>query len=78
MGQKQKTEGGKEKKERLNVGNNNGQLRIAKPPRVVHAKPPCILDSCHSFCSVVSGEYLTAHQKEADYTKIGFAIKRFY
>ena len=27
MGQKQKTE--KKKKERLNVGNNNGQLRIA-------------------------------------------------
>ena len=25
---------------RLNDGNNNGQLRIATPPRVVHAKPP--------------------------------------
>ena len=28
------------KKERAKVGNNNGQLRIATPPRVVHAKPP--------------------------------------
>ena len=25
---------------RLNFGNNNGQLRIATPPRVAHAKPP--------------------------------------
>ena len=24
----------------LNDGNNNGQLRIATPPRVAHAKPP--------------------------------------
>ena len=30
----------KRKKERLNDGNNNGQLRIATPPRVAHAKPP--------------------------------------
>ena len=36
VGQKQKTE----KEERLNNGNNNGQLRIAMPPRVAHAKPP--------------------------------------
>ena len=28
------------KKERAKVGNNNGQLRIATPPRVSHAKPP--------------------------------------
>ena len=25
---------------RPKVGNNNGQLRIATPPRVAHAKPP--------------------------------------
>ena len=30
----------KRKKERLNDGNNNGQLRIATLPRVAHAKPP--------------------------------------
>ena len=29
-----------EKERRLNDGNNNGQLRIAKPPQVAHAKPP--------------------------------------
>ena len=34
--QKQKTE----RKRRAKVGNNNGQLRIAMPPRVTHAKPP--------------------------------------
>ena len=27
-------------RERPNDGNNNGQLCIATPPRVVHAKPP--------------------------------------
>ena len=37
-GQKQKTE--KREKERPKVGDNNGQLRIAPPPRVAHAKPP--------------------------------------
>ena len=30
----------KKKRERPKVGNNNGQLRIATPPRVAHAKPP--------------------------------------
>ena len=35
VGQKQKTE-----RKRAKVGNNNGQLRIATPPRVAHAKPP--------------------------------------
>ena len=40
VGQKQKTEREKERRERLNDGNNNGQLRIAMPPWVVHAKPP--------------------------------------
>ena len=41
VGQKQKTEKKKRgKKEKLKVGNNNGQLRIATPPRVVHAKLP--------------------------------------
>ena len=30
----------KRKKERLNDGNNNGQLRIANATSVVHAKPP--------------------------------------
>ena len=39
VGQKQKTEKKKEKKERPKVGNNNGQLRIATPPWVGHAKP---------------------------------------
>ena len=29
-----------QKKIRARVGNNNGQLRIATPPRVAHAKPP--------------------------------------
>ena len=37
--QKQKTEE-KKKEKRLNDGNNNGQLRIATPPRGAHAKPP--------------------------------------
>ena len=37
VSQKQKTE--KKEKKRLNDGNNNGQLRIATPPRVAHAKP---------------------------------------
>ena len=40
VGQKQKTERKKREKERPKVGNNNGQLRIATPPRVAHAKPP--------------------------------------
>ena len=31
---------GQKQKKRLNEGNNNGQLRIATPPRVAHAKPP--------------------------------------
>ena len=39
VGQKQKTEK-ERKKERLNDGNNNGQLHIATPPQVAHAKPP--------------------------------------
>ena len=38
VGQKQKPE--RERKERLNDGNNNGQLLIATPLRVAHAKPP--------------------------------------
>ena len=38
VGQKQKTE--KKKRERAKVGNNNGQLRIATPPWMAHAKPP--------------------------------------
>ena len=37
VGQKQKTE---REERRPKVGNNNGQLRIATPPRVAHAKPP--------------------------------------
>ena len=40
VGQKQKTEKRERKRERPKVGNNNGQLRIATPPRVAHAKPP--------------------------------------
>ena len=42
MSQKQKTEKREKerKKERLNDGNNNGQLCIATPPRVAHAKLP--------------------------------------
>ena len=38
-----KAKDGKEKKrekERPKVGNNNGQLSIATPPRVAQAKPP--------------------------------------
>ena len=35
VGQKQSTE-----KKKREVGNNNGQIRIATPPRVAHAKPP--------------------------------------
>ena len=30
----------RERKKRPKVGNNNGQLRIAKPPKVAHTKPP--------------------------------------
>ena len=37
VGQKQKTER-KRKKERLNDGNNNGQLCIATPPRVAQSR----------------------------------------
>ena len=39
VGQKQKTEEKKKEKERAKIGNNNGQLRIATPNRVAHAKP---------------------------------------
>ena len=41
VGQKQKTEKKKRerKRERLNNDKNNGQLRIATPPRVAHAMP---------------------------------------
>ena len=36
-----KAKNGEEReKERLNNDKNNGQLRIATPPRVAHAKPP--------------------------------------
>ena len=46
VGQKLKMEKKeKKKKERLNDGNNNGQLRIATPPRVAHAKPSGPKDS---------------------------------
>ena len=38
VGQKQKKEK-KREEERPNDGNNNGQLRIATPPRVAQAKP---------------------------------------
>ena len=41
--QKQKTE-----RERTKVGNNNGQLRIATPPWVPHAKPPGPI--CNDLC----------------------------
>ena len=33
-------DGEKKKEERAKVGDNNGQLRIATPPRVAHAKLP--------------------------------------
>ena len=29
----------KERRKKTKVGNNNGQLRIATPPRVAHTKP---------------------------------------
>ena len=38
VGQNQKTE--KKERKRAKEGNNNGQLRIATPPCVAHAKPP--------------------------------------
>ena len=40
VGQKQKTEKKKERKKRPKVCDNNGQLPIATPPQVAHAKPP--------------------------------------
>ena len=42
VGQKQKTEKKKkkERKKRPKVCDNNGQLRIATPPRVAQGKPP--------------------------------------
>ena len=40
VGQKQKMEKKDRKRERPKVGNNNGQLRIAMPPRVSHTKLP--------------------------------------
>ena len=40
VGQKQKTEKERKRERGAKVGNNNGQLRIATPPRVAHAKPP--------------------------------------
>ena len=42
VGQKQKTERKREKRKERKTerSNNNGQLRIATPPRVAHAKPP--------------------------------------
>ena len=33
-------DGKKKRRVRINYGNNNGQLRIASPPRVAHGKPP--------------------------------------
>ena len=36
----EKKEREREREERLNDGNNNGQLRIATPPQVAHTKPP--------------------------------------
>ena len=35
-----KAKDGERKKERPKVGNNNGQLHIATPPQVAHAKTP--------------------------------------
>ena len=40
VGQNQKMEKKERKRERPWVGNNNGQLRVAMPPQVAHAKPP--------------------------------------
>ena len=40
----------KRKRERLNDGNNNGQLRIATPLRVAHAKPPGPITSQWLIC----------------------------
>ena len=37
------------KERRLNDGNNNGQLRIAMPPRVAHAKPPGPIELCNMW-----------------------------
>ena len=46
VGQKQKTEREREKERRAKVGNNNGQLRIATPPWLAHAKLPGPIQSC--------------------------------
>ena len=51
VGQKQKTEKKEREKERLNNDKNNGQLRIATPPRVANAKPPGPIKH-FSFCVV--------------------------
>ena len=49
-GQKQKTEREKRKKEdqKLVITMVTGQLRIAMPPRVAHAKPPGPIFLCFS------------------------------
>ena len=46
VGQNLKTEK-KERKRRAKVGNNNGQLRIVRPPRLAYAKPPGPTSTLH-------------------------------
>ena len=52
-GSKAKKERGE--RERLNDGNNNGQLRIATPPRVAHAKPHGPKVSQRWVCKITKG-----------------------
>ena len=50
--QKQKME---ENEKRPKVGNNNGQLCIATPPRVAHAKPPGPTMACFASSATTGG-----------------------
>ena len=68
MGQKQKTE--KKRKERPKVCNNNGQLRIATPPRVAHAKPPGLIFNL----SVVHIDF-TAGEWRSPMTRLGLSFR---
>ena len=63
MDQKQKTE--KKRKERPKVCNNNGhgQLRIAMPPRVAHAKSPGPTTCIYLFLSVAYNISLVCDHK---------------
>ena len=59
----EKKEKGK-KEERPKVGNNNGQLRIATPPRLAHVKPPGPILCFFFCCFMCSLEFLCALSPE--------------